>query len=75
MVQNGKFEGDDCAAFLELVKAMVDAEDRNERGVGMQNFKYGPALLEFAHTCAIMSPTLYRSMQSRFQLPAPRTLL
>lgn len=74
MVQDGKFDGDDCAAFLELVKAMVDVEDRNERGVGMQNFKYGPALLEFAHTCAIVSPTLYRSLQSQFKLPAPRTL-
>ncbi|CDO76140.1 hypothetical protein BN946_scf185027.g3 [Trametes cinnabarina] len=74
MVQQGKFKREGETAFLELVKAMVMHEEREERGAGMQNFSYGPALLEFSHTCSIISPKLYRTMHNHFQLPAPRTL-
>lgn len=53
---------------------MVDAADRKGRGVGKQNFLYGPALREFANTCAILSPTVYRELEKSFQLPHIRTL-
>ena len=60
--------------LLDLVKAMVDVESRKERGVGLQKFNYGAALSSFAHTCAIISPELYRNMAKHLQLPALRTL-
>ncbi|OJT13578.1 hypothetical protein TRAPUB_9877, partial [Trametes pubescens] len=74
MVQQGKFKGEAQQVLLELVKALVDGQERTERGVGKQNLSYGPALVEFAHTCAITSPQLYRAMQKHLQLPNPRTL-
>ncbi len=74
MAQQGKFDGDGHTVFLELIKAMVETQDRADRGVGKQNFNYGPALIEFAHTCVITSPELYRALQMHLQLPAPRTL-
>ena len=74
MVRQGKFNNNGHTALLDIVKAMVELEDRNERGVGKQNFNYGPALIEFAHTCAIISPELYRTLQTHMQLPALRSL-
>ncbi|KAI0629632.1 hypothetical protein C8Q77DRAFT_1065756 [Trametes polyzona] len=74
MARQGRFDGEARAVFLELIKAMVTAEERSERGVGNQKFNYGPALLEFSHTCAIMSPELYRGMKKHLQLPEIRTL-
>ncbi|OSC96522.1 hypothetical protein PYCCODRAFT_1379012 [Trametes coccinea BRFM310] len=74
MVHEGKFKRKGKAAFLDLVKAMVTLQEREERGVGKQNFNYGPALLEFSQTCSIISPELYRTMHSHFQLPAHRSL-
>ncbi|KAL7281612.1 hypothetical protein ACG7TL_004929 [Trametes sanguinea] len=74
MVHEGKFKRKGKAAFLDLVKAMVTLQEREERGVGKQNFNYGPALLEFSQTCSIISLELYRTMHSHFQLPAHRSL-
>ena len=74
MVRQGKFNNNGHTALLDIVKAMVELEDRKERGVGKQNFNYGPALIEFAHTCAIISPELYRTLQTHMQLPALRSL-
>ncbi|KAI0669608.1 hypothetical protein C8Q78DRAFT_977184 [Trametes maxima] len=74
MMAQGKFDGEGHEVFLGLIQAMVEAEDREERGVGKQNFNYPPALLEFAHTCAITCPEIYRSMQAHLQLPDLRTL-
>lgn len=65
----GKYQ--DHKVFTGLVDAMVSARDHEERGIGMQNFEYMPALDEFAHMCAIISPEAYCMLQ--WELPL-RTL-
>lgn len=47
---------------------MVAKLDRDERGVGMQNFRYAPAWDEFCHSIKISSPRAYRVLQEH--LPA-----
>ena len=71
-VRQGVFQ--DKQVLLDLVRAMVEVEDRKARGVGLQNFHYGTALSNFAHTCAIISPELYRMLAKEMPLPALRTL-
>jgi hypothetical protein len=53
-VLQGKFK--DHQVFTQLVDAMVNVQDREERGVGLQNFPHTADLDEFAHMCAIISP-------------------
>ncbi|KAF9061584.1 hypothetical protein BDP27DRAFT_1182177, partial [Rhodocollybia butyracea] len=43
----GKY--DDCGVFLGLLDAMVKKQDKEERGVGMQNFQYRPDWDQFMH--------------------------
>ncbi|KAJ7258598.1 hypothetical protein C8J57DRAFT_1644546, partial [Mycena rebaudengoi] len=60
----GAMEGKyDNEVFSGLVEAMVTKLDREERGVGMQNFKYAPAYDEFCNMMRINSPAAYRAMQ------------
>lgn len=42
---------------------MVTKVDREERGVGMQNFKYAPAYDEFCNVIRVTSPAAYRAFQ------------
>lgn len=65
-VLQGKFK--DHKVFTQLVDAMVNVQDREERGVGLQNFSYGADLDEFAHMCAIISPEVYRMLRREFPL-------
>lgn len=58
----------------DLLRALAEQVDREERGVGRQNFKYGPTLNEFAHMAAIISPELYRILSKHLPLPALRHL-
>ncbi|KAJ3764579.1 hypothetical protein FB446DRAFT_611669, partial [Lentinula raphanica] len=44
---SGKYK--DNEVFLGLLKAMMQKIDRDERGVGMQNFRYAPEWDEFVH--------------------------
>lgn len=53
---------------------MVRQYDKNERGVGPQNFQYAPAYEEMCHIISIHSPKAYRSLQQHFPMPALRTL-
>lgn len=69
-VLDGKYK--DHSIFTGLVDAMVNARDREERGIGLQNFEYTPALDEFAHICAITSPEAYRLLQKHIPLPTIR---
>ena len=71
-VGQGKFQ--DKQVLLDLVRALVQVEDRKARGIGSQNFHYGSTLSNFAHTCAIISPELYRTLAKDMPLPALRTL-
>ncbi|KAJ7034214.1 hypothetical protein C8F04DRAFT_1350091 [Mycena alexandri] len=59
-VLEGKF---DNKVFNGLVEAMVTKVDREERGVGMRNFKYAPAYDEFCNVLRINSPAAYRAFQ------------
>jgi hypothetical protein len=54
--------------FSGLIHAMVAKLDRDERSVGMQNFRYAPAWDEFCHSIKICSPRAYRALQEH--LPA-----
>ncbi|KAJ7242483.1 hypothetical protein C8J57DRAFT_1084298 [Mycena rebaudengoi] len=58
----------DNKVFNGLVEAMVTKTDREERGVGMQNFKYAPAYDEFCNVLRVSSPATYRSFKEH--LPA-----
>ncbi|KAH7904197.1 hypothetical protein BJ138DRAFT_1107029, partial [Hygrophoropsis aurantiaca] len=65
-VLSGKYK--DLKVFTGLVEAMVSRQDREDRGVGMQNFKYAPAWDEFAHIMKIHSPRAFRFLSQH--LPA-----
>ncbi|KAI0363681.1 hypothetical protein BV20DRAFT_957785 [Pilatotrama ljubarskyi] len=58
----------------DIMRAAAIQVDRDERGVGRQNFQYGVVLTEFANMCAIASPELYRSLSKHLPLPTPRHL-
>jgi hypothetical protein len=47
---------------------MVKQSDKEERGVGKQNFKFAPAYDEFCNEIRINSPAAYRALQEH--LPA-----
>ncbi|KAJ6613396.1 hypothetical protein B0H10DRAFT_1716584, partial [Mycena sp. CBHHK59/15] len=49
----GKYSNE---VFNGLVEAMVTKSDKEERGVGMQNFKLAPAYDEFCNVLRINSP-------------------
>ncbi len=53
---------------------MVEQEDRKHRGVGLQNFSYGPALREFANMRVILSPEVYSKLGVHFLLSNIRSL-
>jgi hypothetical protein len=62
---SGKY---DDKVFSGLVNTMVAKLDREESGVGMQNFRYAPAWDELCHTLKIQSPRAFRAL--REHLPA-----
>ncbi|TDL15221.1 hypothetical protein BD410DRAFT_809111 [Rickenella mellea] len=70
-VVQGKYKNREV--FTGLVKAMVVVQERQERGVGMQNFEYAPALDEFAHAMATISPQTYRFFSKEFQVRGERS--
>ncbi|KAJ3833288.1 hypothetical protein F5878DRAFT_700127 [Lentinula raphanica] len=63
-VISGKY--DDEGVFLGLVHAMVQKKDKEERGVGMQNFQYTPEWDQFMHIASIHSPRTYEFIRSKF---------
>lgn len=56
----GKYK--DLDVFTGLVEVMVSKLDREERGVGLQNFHYPPAYDEFIHIINIHSPRAHRHL-------------
>lgn len=71
-VLSGEYRGDDL--FGTLLQAVVVKRDKEQRGVGMQNFKYAPDLVEFAHIVQTHSSQAYKSLQEFFPVPDIRTL-
>ena len=51
---SGKYK--DLEVFTGLVEAMVSKVDREEQGVGLQNFHYLPVYDEFVHIVKVHSP-------------------
>jgi hypothetical protein len=50
---------------------MQISAEKERRGVGMQNFRYGPALKQLAEETLSLSPSLYRNVLS-VDLPLPQ---
>ncbi|KAF4569611.1 hypothetical protein EYR36_009408 [Pleurotus pulmonarius] len=69
-VLQGKYSTSDV--FAGLLSAMVSKLDREERGVGMQNFMYAPAWDEVCHIIKINSPSAYRALSEHFPAPSQR---
>lgn len=63
-VLQGKYR--DLRVFTGLVEAMVSRVAREERGVGMQNFKYSPAWDEFVHILKLKSPRAHQFLANYF---------
>ena len=63
----GKYKGDDL--FVSVLQAMVLKRDKQERGVGIQNFKYTPDLIKFAHIIHTHSPKAYEFPRDHLSLP------
>ncbi|KAF7973318.1 hypothetical protein HWV62_15563 [Athelia sp. TMB] len=73
-VLDGHYKDGAEEVFVQLVEAMVTKQDKIERGVGLQNFKYGPGLKELSHLIQIQSPRVYQSLRKIFPLPTARNL-
>lgn len=71
-VVSGKHKGNDL--FGSLLQVMVLKADKENRGVGMQNFQYAPNLIECAHIVFTHSPKAYEFLQEHLAMPDPRTL-
>ncbi|KAJ3819239.1 hypothetical protein F5880DRAFT_1616648 [Lentinula raphanica] len=64
----------DQEVFIGLVRAMVQKIDRDERGVGMQNFKYAPAWDEFVNIISIHSPRAHKFLAHHFAACSARNI-
>lgn len=57
-----------------MIQALAIKHDKEERGVGMQNMRYAPDLIEFSHILFTHSPRAYDKLREVMTLPDPRTL-
>ncbi|KZP19765.1 hypothetical protein FIBSPDRAFT_790399, partial [Athelia psychrophila] len=73
-VINGVYGGSSGDVFVQLLAAVASANDKEARGVGLQGFRYGPALQDFAHVIAIQSTRAYQAVRKILPLPTVRTL-
>jgi len=71
-VISGEHKGSDL--FGSLLQAMVLKADKENRGIGMQNFQYAPNLIECAHIVFTHSPKAYEFLQEHLAMPDPQTL-
>lgn len=53
---------------------MVTDIDKEERGVGKQNFSYAPAWEEVCHIMCTHSPRAYNSLREYLPMPSERNL-
>ena len=56
----------------DILVVLAEDMDRQEQGIGRQNFKYGPSLTQSANMCVMVSPQLYRILVKRMPLPTLR---
>lgn len=69
-VLNGKY---DDKIFNGLIQAWVQQKEREERGVGMQGFRFSAEYDSFCKGLSIDSPVAYRNFQKFFPAPNQRT--
>ena len=69
-VLSGKY---DNKVFDGLVEAVVTKHNREQRGVGMQNFHYAPAWDELCHILKIHSPRAYESLSKHLPMRSMRS--
>ncbi|KAH7876772.1 uncharacterized protein C8R40DRAFT_1236404 [Lentinula edodes] len=62
-VLQGKY---DDKVFEGLTKAMLIRNEKEENGIGLQNFKYSPAYDEFTNIMRITSPSAFRVLREWF---------
>ena len=67
-----KGEYDNNLVFLGMIQATVVAQDRESRGVGLQNMRYQPIYEEFTQMVALTSPRTYHLFAPHIQLPSLR---
>lgn len=74
MLMDGRLSKD-FDVLKDMFSAVQQLHQREERGVGRQNFQYGNSLLEFSHIALSTSPQLYRTMRQTLKaLPTERAL-
>ncbi|KAF6743414.1 hypothetical protein DFP72DRAFT_827887 [Ephemerocybe angulata] len=69
---DGRLE--DKQVFKSIITAVATQIDKEERGVGMQNFKYPPAWEEMCQILRDISPQAYEALSKHIQMPAGRNL-
>ena len=67
-----KYKGNEM--FGTLLQTMIVKSEKEQRGVGMQHFKYHPDMLEFAHIIQTHSTRAYEALQAFLPMPSVRTL-
>lgn len=67
----GEYKGETFSAIFEAVSVKVDKE---RRGVGMQNFRYLPALKDLGYTIRMTSPSAYEILRKVIPMEHPRTI-
>ena len=65
----GKYNNE---VFNGLLQAIVTTADKEERGVGLQNFSYAPAWEELCHITRIHSPRAYKALSDYLPMPSER---
>lgn len=73
-VLDGNYKDSADDVFVQLFEAVATLKDKEERGVGLQNFKYGPAVKELSHLIHIQSPRVYQTVRNALPLPTARSL-
>jgi len=53
---------------------MVTRHDKEDRGVGMQNFTYNPAWEEICHITSVHSPKAYKALREYLPMPNMKNL-
>lgn len=65
---------DDKTIFKDIMFVMAAQLDREERGVGMQNFKYPPTWEEMCQILHDSSPQTYNYLAKHIRMPTDRNI-
>lgn len=71
-VLSGKYKGNEM--FGGLLHTLIIKSNKEQQGVGMQNFTYRANIVEFAHIIQTHSTRAYNTIKEFLPLPTVRTL-